>query len=130
MAKEEVKSVLFKNFTDKEFVCSWDGTPYRFPAGKEMYVEDWKAEHFAKHLVDRVMHEKGMITSNKHERTILEAQCMPSEEALTADEALDLNAREAVAEIKAEVEQEVEKKKMGRPKKVVEDEFIGLKEDK
>jgi hypothetical protein len=123
MAKEEVKSVLFKNFTDEEFVCSWDGTPYRFPAGKEMYVEDWKAEHFAKHLVDRVMHKQGMITSNLHERTMLTAKALPTEEVLTAEEALDLNAREAIAEVKETVKKGKTSKKV-----VVEEEFSGLNE--
>lgn len=97
MAKEEIKSVIFKNFTDKEFVCSWDSVPYRFAPGKEMYVEEWKAEHFAKHLVDRVMHEKGMITTNMVERSVFLAQAMPSEESISAEEALDINAREKVA---------------------------------
>lgn len=116
----EVKSVVFKNFTDEEFVCSWDSVPYRFPAGKEMYVEDWKAEHFAKHLVDRVMHQKGMITSNMVEREALLAQALPTEEAVTPEEAFDINAREEVAE-------QVAKRKPGRPKKVVEEEFAELK---
>lgn len=121
MAKEEVKSRLFKNFTEREFVCSWDGTPYRFKPGQEMYVEDWKAEHFSKHLIDRVMHEQGLIISNLKAREPFIIQAMPESEMLTADEALDLNAREAVAEIKAEV-------KKGRPSKkvVIEEEFSGL----
>src|SRR6266481_3456996 len=97
MAKE-VKSVVFRNFTKEEFVCSWDGTPYRFVAGKEMYVEDWKAEHFAKHLIDKVMHRKGMIISNMAERSPLLALALPLEPQLSAQDALDLNARETVAE--------------------------------
>lgn len=121
MAKEEVKSVVFKNFTDSEFVCSWDGTPYRFAPGKEMYVEDWKAEHFAKHLVDKVMSKAGQITSNMHERSILLAQAMPTEEVLTAEEALDLNARKEIADAKENI------KKGKTSKKVVEEEeFAGL----
>lgn len=115
--KEEVKSVIFKNFTEEEFVCSWDSTPYRFPAGKEMYVEDWKAAHFAKHLVNREMHKKGMITTNMTERNVLLAKALPSEEAVTADQALDINAREKVAEAK---------EKKASKKVVIEEEFEGL----
>lgn len=121
MAKE-VKSVVFKNFTDEEFVCSWDGTPYRFAPGKEMYVEDWKAEHFAKHLVDRVMHKAGMITSNMQDRTPLLAKALPGEPSLTPEEALDVNTRE---EIKEKVD-EVRKSKASK-KVVQEEEFAGLK---
>jgi hypothetical protein len=113
MAKEEVKSVVFKNFTDEEFVCSWDSIPYRFPAGKEMYVEDWKADHFAKHLVNRVMHKKGMIITNMVERNKFLAMALPAEEVISTVEALDLNARE-------------EKKVKKTSKKVEEEEFTGL----
>lgn len=114
----EVKSRLFKNFMDKEFVCSWDGTPYRFAAGREMYVEDWKAEHFAKHLVDKVMSSLGQITSNQHEREAWLAKALPNEEEMSLEDALDLNVREAKAEIK---------KEKASKKVVVEEEFKGLK---
>lgn len=125
---EEVKSVVFKNFTDKEFVCSWDSVPYRFPAGKEMYVEDWKANHFAKHLVDRVMNEKKMITSNMVERKKLLAEALPEGLSLTKEEAYDLHAREEHKETEKIEEVKVEAKKKGRPsKKVVEEEFADLK---
>jgi len=117
----EVKSVVFKNFTDEEFVCSWDSVPYRFAPGKEMYVEDWKAAHFAKHLVDRVMNKKGLITSNKIERDELLKQALPDGISLTQDEAFDLHAREEVAEKVAEV-----KAKKTSRKVVVEEEFEGL----
>ena len=129
--KVEVKSVVFKNFTDEEFVCSWDGTPYRFAAGKEMYVEDWKAEHFAKHLVDRVMHKKGMITTNMVERSKFLAQALPTGESITPEEALDVNAREGIKEEvakKEEVKAEIKSKKTS--KVVVEEEFSDLKKKK
>lgn len=118
----EVKSVVFKNFTNEEFVCSWDGVPYRFAAGKEMYVEDWKAEHFAKHLIDRVMNKYGMITTNRLERDPLLAQALPGGIALDADEAFDLKAREEVAEKTAEI-----KAKKSSKKVVEEEEFPELK---
>lgn len=121
----DVKSVVFKNFTDEEFVCSWDGVPYRFPAGKEMYVEDWKADHFAKHLVDKVMNKKGMITSNKIERDPLLAQALPDGVTLDAEEAYDLKARKEAQEKVEEV-----KVKKASKKVVDEEEFPDLKTNK
>lgn len=126
--KREVKSVVFKNFTDEEFVCSWDSVPYRFPPGKEMYVEDWKAIHFAKHLVDKVMNKKRMITSNMVERNKFLVQALPEAEIISADEALDKNAREEVAEKEKEIKKEVKTKKAS--KVVTEEEFPDLKKEK
>lgn len=123
--KQEVKSVVFKNFSEEEFVCSWDGTPYRFAAGKEMYVEDWKAEHFAKHLVDRVMHKKDLMTNNMAERNVFLALALPDADILNSDEAFDLEARKEAEEKEVEIKSEVTKKKAS--KKVVEEEFEGLK---
>jgi len=121
----EVKSVVFKNFTDEEFVCSWDGVPYRFAPGKEMYVEDWKAWHFAKHLVDRVMHKAGMITSNMMEREKFLHQALPEAQKITTEEALDKNARAEVKEKEIEIKKEIKEKKSS--KVVVEEEFAELK---
>jgi len=123
----EVKSVVFKNFTNEEFVCSWDGVPYRFPAGKEMYVEDWKAEHFAKHLVNKVIYKTGgskeLILTDQVLRAKLLAQALPGETSVAPEEALDINARAEVAEKEAEIKKESKK----ASKVVVEEEFADLK---
>lgn len=125
MAKE-VKSVVFKNFTDEEFVCSWDGVPYRFAPGKEMYVEDWKADHFAKHLVNRVMYKttggKEVILTDMVMRNKLLAQALPGEVSITPEEAFDKNAREEVKKKVAEVKAKKTSKKV-----VIEEEFAELK---
>lgn len=128
MAKAEVKSVVFKNFDSEEFVCSWDSVPYRFPAGKEMYVEDWKAEHFAKHLVNKVMNKKKIITTNMVERNPLLALALPDGISVSQEEMLDINAREEVAEKTEEIKKEAKAKKSS--KVVVEEEFAGLAEEK
>ena len=99
MAKEVV-SVLFKNASNEEFVCSWDSVPYRFAPGKEMYVEDWKAQHFAKHWVDRELNRKGLMTNNKVLRDAELVKCLPVEAPITVEEAFDLNAKDKIAETK------------------------------
>lgn len=46
-------SALFTNFTDKEFVGYWDGKPKKFAPGASLYMPDYLARHFAKHLTNR-----------------------------------------------------------------------------
>lgn len=131
MAKTQaIQAVIFKNFDDKEFVCSWDSVEYRFSAGQERYVEPYLADHFAKHLIDRVMHRLGQITSNKHERDNYMKLAIPKLQSISQEEAFDLNARENPGEIEKEQAVDLESKKPGRPKKEkkVEEEFIGLNE--
>jgi hypothetical protein len=47
-----MKSVLFKNFTDRTFTWQWNSVSYTFKPHQEIFLEDWLAEHFAKHLID------------------------------------------------------------------------------
>lgn len=97
----------FKNFTSEDFTWKYDGIPFTFPAGQEMFLEDFKAEHFAKHLVDREMNRLNMITNNMAEREKLEAQCFPSTEVVSPLEALQLNET-AKTKVKKKVEPEFE----------------------
>lgn len=111
----EIKAIKFKNFTDEDFTWKFDGVPYTFKAGMEMYLEDFKAYHFTKHLVDRELNKLGVPTNNLTERKVLEDKCLPQDEVVTREEAIDLN--------------EISKKKSVRSKKVEkEEEFVDLKE--
>ena len=103
----------FKNFTDKDFTYSFDSVPYTFKAGQEIFLEDYKADHFAKHLVDREMNKLGQITSNQKQREALLVQCFPTDEAVSVAEALNIE------------ETKKEKGKKGK-KKVEETEFPDL----
>ncbi len=47
------KTALFTNFTDKEFIGYWDGKPKKFAPGQSLYMPDYLAKHFAKHLTNR-----------------------------------------------------------------------------
>ena len=58
---------LFRNYTNEGFSWKWDGVPYDFPAGREMYLEDHLADHFAKHLVNREL-TKDMLQVNDVKR--------------------------------------------------------------
>lgn len=48
-----MKTALFTNFTDNEFVGYWDGKAKKFAPGQQVYMPDYLARHFAKHLANR-----------------------------------------------------------------------------
>lgn len=48
-----MKTALFNNFTDTEFIGYWDGKGKKFAPGVSVYMPDYLARHFAKHLVNR-----------------------------------------------------------------------------
>lgn len=100
----------FHNFTGTDFTWKWDGIPYTFKAGQTMFLEDFKAEHFAKHLIDRELNVMGLPTNDMVTRKRLEGKCFPSDEVVTPLEALQQNEG---AKVKKE--------------KKVEEEFADLK---
>lgn len=81
----------FTNWTTEDFTWKFDGIPYTFKAGQTMFLEDFKADHFAKHLVDREMNRMGIVTNMQVERDRLTAQCFPSDEVVTPIEAIHRN---------------------------------------
>lgn len=48
-----MKTALFTNFTSEEFTGYWDGKGKKFAPGQSLYMPDYLAAHFAKHLVNR-----------------------------------------------------------------------------
>lgn len=48
-----MKTALFTNFTSEEFTGYWDGKGKKFAPGKSVWMPDYLAKHFAKHLVNR-----------------------------------------------------------------------------
>lgn len=61
-----MKSAQFINFSNEAFTGYWNSEPTEFgPLGSSndrMYMEDWKARHFAKHLANRELLKKGEET--------------------------------------------------------------------
>lgn len=48
-----MKTALFTNFTNEPFIGYWDGKGKKFSPGQSLYMPDYLAKHFAKHLVNR-----------------------------------------------------------------------------
>lgn len=57
-----MKKFYFHNFTDKIFTGYWNGRPYTFKAGTKKEYPRGIAEHFAKHLSNKVLTEQGKET--------------------------------------------------------------------
>lgn len=106
-----MQAIKFKNFTDTDFTWSFDSIPYTFKAGEEMYLESYKAEHFAKHLVDREINKLNLPTNTESKRRELTALCFVQDVPVTPEVALNI---------------EETKKEKKRGKKKVEEEFADL----
>jgi hypothetical protein len=48
-----MKTAQFTNFTDQEFIGYWDGKAKKFAPGQSLYMPDYLAVHFAKHLTNQ-----------------------------------------------------------------------------
>ena len=53
-----MKSALFVNFTEEDFTGFWDGRAKKIAAGESMYMPNYLARHFAKHLANRELLRK------------------------------------------------------------------------
>ena len=118
----EVKAVKFRNFTDRDFSWSYDGVGYNFKAGSEVYMEDYKAEHFAKHLIDReltLMSPKDKdYTGDQVKRKELEAKCFTVDEVVSNENAFDIEARKTKTEEKITNKKEDEFPDLNKEEKV------------
>ena len=49
----ENKTALFTNWTDEDFTGYWGGKGRTIKSGQSLYMPDYAARHFAKHLTNR-----------------------------------------------------------------------------
>lgn len=55
-----MKIIKFVNFTNEDFTGGWNGQYKLVKAGQSLYMADYLAFHFAKHLVNRELTKKGL----------------------------------------------------------------------
>lgn len=58
-----MKTAIFHNFTSKPYTGYWDGKPKTFKPGDKKLLPDYLAAHYAKHLTNQVLTERGDVTS-------------------------------------------------------------------
>lgn len=102
-----MKALNFYNFSSEDFTYTFDSVPYTFKAKQSMYMEDYKAYHFSKHLVDRELNKLGIPTNMTAKREELGKLCFPEDVELAPAVALDLEEKKKVKTTK-KVEKEFE----------------------
>lgn len=58
-----MKNVTFINISNKPFTGYYDGKPHTFKAGQSLMMPDYLAKHYAKHLTNQILLEKGLETA-------------------------------------------------------------------
>lgn len=71
-----VKNAQGQEVTQVDEHCKWNNEPYSFAPGKSEYMEDWKALHLAKHLVDRELTRMKLDTGNQKARDEMVKKCI------------------------------------------------------
>lgn len=54
-----MRQAIFHNFTEKPFTGYWNGKAYTFQPGAKKQMQASIAQHFAKHLTNKILMEKG-----------------------------------------------------------------------
>lgn len=136
-----VRPVLFVNFTDQPFSaipyewpvgsetqmvdehCKWGGVADSFAPHASRYMEQWRAEHFAKHLLDRELNKLKKPTDDVKLRKEMLEKCIIEK----GEEVISENIEMELMNKNIKPTTEAPAKKKGRPAKVVEPEFPDLK---
>lgn len=89
-----VRPVLFVNFSNQPFSatpytwplgseeqmvdehCKWDNIPDSFAPHASRYMEEWRAEHFAKHLINRELDKIGKPINDEKLRSEMLKKCI------------------------------------------------------
>ena len=95
-----MQAIQFTNFSNETFTHAWDKQEYTFQPGQTIYLQDYLARHFAKHLIDRELNKLDRRTNDQLSRQAMLSKCFgTASEAMSAikaeTEAINLNQVEA-----------------------------------
>lgn len=126
--RKEMKAFYFRNTSNEDFTHAWDSVDYTVKAGQEVLLQSFIAIHLAKHLAMREMgkRNKNATIDPMQDENGAFTNAIFSEEIkkYLSEESVEAETPEKL-EVKIE-----EKKRAGRPKKEVEEEFPDLKSNK
>jgi hypothetical protein len=58
-----MKTAIFHNITNKPFIGFWDGKGKKYEGGARKLLPEYLAKHYATHLTNQILIEKGEYTS-------------------------------------------------------------------
>lgn len=121
---DELSVVNFTNIDNQDYDGMWGGEITVIKSGQTKQFPKFLAEHYCKHLTNKMLIKGGQDWSNEILRKPLEERIMGAVEVKTESvEAIKEVKEETFVEmpkeeVKPEAKVEIPKKKMGRPKKV------------
>ena len=132
-----MKTALFFNFTSTPFTGYWDGKPKTFKAGEKVYMPEYLAKHFAKHLTNRVLLEQGKenATSPKFPEQVPQFMEIFNQACILEEETKEQNEAELEIDIANRSHEQVKTVVDNKPAQIIEvpdedeEEFEGLKKE-
>jgi hypothetical protein len=117
---DELNVVNFTNVDNEPFEGMWGGEITIIKAGETKQFPKFLAEHFCKHLVNKILIRGGQDWSDKVQREPLEQRILGGASVRIEAEEIEVKEPEVFAEAPKEEpkEEPAPKKKGGRPKKV------------
>lgn len=113
-----MKTSLFTNFSTEAFTGYWDGKPKTFAPGQSLYMPDYLASHFAKHLVNRELLKLGFERSTSPKRPADVPEYMDLfNKAVTPDEETDEPASKDPIDVQIAVANKNRDSKKAKPAK-------------
>ncbi len=106
--------VKFINWSNEDFTWKWGGEALTVKSRDAVWMQDWKAEHFAKHLTDRELNKKNLPTDHFTRGEYVQ-KCI-SEGSVEASSVSDDAVETELLNKNAQAEP-LKVKKPGRPKK-------------
>ncbi len=123
------KMVLFTNWLNEDFIGKWAKVEEMFKSGQSKWLENWKAVHYAKHLVDQHLNNQGTPTSH-FTREDLAKKCFGEDVESSAESNIQSEIynknKELESKPKEEVKESVKQEKPETIKKPKEKEFQDL----
>lgn len=108
----------FTNFSDEDFTGEWNSEKFLIKKGETLLLQDYLAEHFAKHLIDRELNKQKINTSLQVERQKLyNLICGSVEVESSSPEKLETEILNKKEEVKKEDDIQIDTPKIDKKSK-------------